>query len=102
MCCIASVLLLFGPRFGIILWWIYNPHRWDRAFDTALWPILGLIALPWTTLMYVAVEPRGVEGFDWFWIALALLADIVSYSGSAYGNRERGYAYANRYRLAAE
>jgi hypothetical protein len=31
-------------------------------------------------------------GFDWVWLGLALVADIASYSGGAYGNRNRlGY-----------
>ncbi len=49
----------------------------------------GLLFLPWTTLMYVLVSPGGVVGIDWLWIGLAVVADIASYSGSAYGNRDR-------------
>ena len=57
--------------------------------------LLGLVFLPWTTLMYVIVAVGGVTGFDWVWIGLAVISDIVSYSGSVYGNRDRipGYAY---------
>ena len=31
----------------------------------------------------------GVSGFDWVWLGLAVVADIASYGGGAYGNRER-------------
>ena len=89
MCCIITTLALLGPRFAIIVWWIANPGRWDRAFDTVLWPIIGFFVLPWTTLAYVAVQPQGVEGFDWFVIVIAVLADVVMWSGGGYGNRER-------------
>jgi hypothetical protein len=89
MCCAAATLLLLGPRAFIIIWWIYNPGRWDRAFSTALWPILGFIFLPWTTLMYVAVERGGVTGADWFFIALGVLADISMWASSGYSNRSR-------------
>jgi hypothetical protein len=91
-----SILVLLGPRVFIILWWIYNPDRWDRAFSTVLWPLLGVVFAPWTTLMYVSVQPRGVDGFDWFWIALAALADLASYAGGGFGNRDRVAAYARR------
>lgn len=37
------------------------------------------------TLMYVIVYP--VHGFDWVFLGLALLADIVSYSGGALDRR---------------
>jgi hypothetical protein len=42
--------------------------------------------------MYVAVAPTGtgsVTGFDWVWLGLAVIVDIASYGGGAYGNREK-------------
>ena len=51
------------------------------AFPTFIWPLLGFVFLPWTTLMYVAVAPLGVTGLDWLWLGLALVVDIGSYSG---------------------
>lgn len=98
MCCLLSILAVLGPRFAILVWWFANPGRFDRVFDTFFWPFLGFMFLPWTTLMYVAVGVGGVSGFDWVWIALAVFIDISSYSGGAYGNRDRGMEYANRYR----
>jgi hypothetical protein len=38
-----------------------------RGLYTWIWPLLGLIFLPWTTLMYVIVFP--VIGLDWLWLA---------------------------------
>ena len=95
MCCIFTTLVLLGPRVGGLVWWLLQPVRWELAFNTFIWPLVGLIFLPWTTLMYVVVAPGGVIGFDWFWVALAVFADIASYSGGAYGNRDRmpGYGY---------
>jgi hypothetical protein len=31
---------------------------------------------------------NGMQGFDWFWVGLALVADIAAYSGSAYKRRD--------------
>lgn len=90
MCCIFTVLLFLGPRAGILVWWLINPLRWEVAFDAFIWPLLGFIFLPWTTLMYVVVAPvGGVTGFDWVWIGLAVLADISMYAGGGFGNRKR-------------
>lgn len=90
MCCLFATLVLLGPRIAGLFWWIVQPVRWQAAFNGSfLWPLLGLLFLPWTTLMYVIVSAGGVTGFDWFWVALAVVADIASYSGSAYGNRDR-------------
>ena len=89
MCCLFTTLVLLGPRVGILLWWVFQPIRFSAAFNTIIWPILGIIFLPWTTLMYVGLFPGGIIGFDWVWIGLAFMADIASYGGGAYGNRGR-------------
>jgi hypothetical protein len=89
MCCIFTILVFLGPRAAILLWWLADQPLWSRAFDTILWPLLGFIFLPWVLLMYMIVgtDVTGVTGFDWVWLGLALLADIASYTGGAYGNR---------------
>lgn len=94
MCCFFTILVFLGPRFAAIVWWLVTPLRWVgdtvvSAFNSIIWPILGIIFLPWTTLMYVIVAPGGLLGFDWLWIALAVVADIASYGGGAFGNRDR-------------
>ena len=94
MCCLFTTLVLFGPRLGILVWWLIQPVRWNAAFETFLWPFLGFLFLPWTTLMYVLIFPGGVTGFDWIWLGLGLLADITSYTGGAYGNRNQIPGYA--------
>ena len=92
MCCFFTILLFLGPRAGILVWWLVDQTRWQAIFPSFLWPLLGFLFLPWTTLMYVIVAPGGVVGFDWVWLGLALLADLGTYGGGGYGNRNRlGY-----------
>jgi hypothetical protein len=95
MCCIFTTLLLLGPRFGVLIWWLIRPVYVNAIFNTWIWPFLGLIFLPWTTLMYLVVGGGGIIGFDWVWLGLAFLADIASYSGGAYGNRDRIPGYGS-------
>jgi hypothetical protein len=92
--CLFFTLLLLGPRIGILFWWLAEPGRWEAAFSSVVWPILGFIFMPWTTLMFVAVAPFGnVAGWDWMWLAFAVVADLSSWSSSGYSNRSRlGYA----------
>lgn len=91
MCCLLTVLFFLGPRVADIIWWIAQPVRWSTAFGGSwLWPILGIIFLPFTTLMFVLIAPLGmqtVSGFDWVWLGLAVILDIASYGGGGYGNR---------------
>ncbi|HMT21290.1 MAG TPA: hypothetical protein PKE20_08615, partial [Promineifilum sp.] len=63
--------------------------------DTWIWPVLGLVFLPFATLMYVAVAPGGITSWDWLWMGLAVFADIASYAGGGYGNRNRMPGYSN-------
>jgi hypothetical protein len=90
MCCFLTVLLLLGPRVAGVIWWIARPIMWQAAFNGAwIWPVLGIIFLPWATLMYVLFAGNGgVTGFEWVWVGLGVLADIASYGGGGYGNRE--------------
>jgi hypothetical protein len=93
MCCFFTTLILLGPRVAAVIWWLLRPTRWVgntglSAFSSIIWPILGIIFVPWTTLMFVIIFP--VAGFwDWLFLIFAIFADVASYGGGGYGNRER-------------
>jgi hypothetical protein len=90
MCCVITTFFFLGPRAGILVWWLVDQVRWEAAFSSFFWPLLGFIFAPWTTLMYVLVAPTGdVAGFDWIWLAIAVLADLSMYMGGGYANRGR-------------
>jgi len=96
MCCMFLSLVLLGPRIVGALWWLFQPGVWFAVFNGWsgvwwIWPLLGIIFLPWTTLMYVLVAPGGMIGLDWLWIAIALLADLASYGGGVGRRRLPGY-----------
>ena len=92
MCCLFTILAILGPRALIFVWWLLEPLRWSAAFETFIFPFLGFLFLPWTTLAYIVVYPGGIEGFDIVLIGLAVLLDIINLGGGAYGNRSRlGY-----------
>ena len=93
MCCFLTVLLLFGPRLALVLWYLVDQVYFALAFQGWLVPCLGFIFLPWTLLAYVAIYPGGVTGFDWVILGLGLLADIATYGGGGYGNRNRMPGY---------
>ena len=89
MCCMFTTLVLLGPRLATLLHPGSVPGRFALAFGSWIWAILGTLFLPWTTLMYVIIFPGGVVGLDWLWLGLGLLADISSYAGGGWGNRDR-------------
>jgi hypothetical protein len=90
MCCLALTAGFLGPRIALLVWWIFG-DKVDAAFDTWIWPLLGLIFLPWTTLAYVlAWGPlNGVSGAGWLVVAIGFAVDIATYSSRAAKNRYR-------------
>lgn len=92
MCCFFTALVFFGPRLGVLVWWLFSPVRFSATFNTWIWPLLGLIFAPWTLLFYIIIAPGGIVGFDWVWLGLGVLFDVMSYGGGGYSNKERlGY-----------
>ena len=91
--CLVFLLALFAPRFALALVWIFG-NRVELAFDSWIWPLLGLVFLPWTTLAYVlAWGPlHGVSGVGWLVVALGLAADIATY-----GSRSAKARYTSAY-----
>jgi hypothetical protein len=89
-CCLVASLLAGAPRVAFLIWWVVQPYRMQATFHTFIWPLLGLIFLPWTTIMYVIVAPGGITGFDYVWLGLGILLDVLSYGGGGYANQRRG------------
>jgi hypothetical protein len=82
MCCFVMVLGLLGPRFAFLYAWIFT-DRVSLAFSGGfVIPLLGLLFLPWTALVYVlAWAPlTGVSALGWAFVALGFVADIATYS----------------------
>jgi hypothetical protein len=70
MGCLFALFAGLFPRLALFILWIARPERIDAAFDTFLLPLLGIIFLPFATLMYVLLlytPGRGLSGWDWFW-----------------------------------
>jgi hypothetical protein len=88
VCCLALTAGFLGPRVALFIWWVFG-SKVDVAFDTWIWPLLGLIFLPWTTLAYVlAWGPiDAVSGAGWLVVALGFAADIATYSARAAKSR---------------
>ena len=86
MCCVVLLGALIGPRVSIVAWWLLDSARWSGVFGTFLWPLLGLLFLPWTTLVFVWVAPGGVSGLGLVALVLAVLFDLGVLGG---GYRQR-------------
>jgi hypothetical protein len=75
--CLIGCLAFLAPRLTIILLQLASGYV-GRAYATLLWPVLGWIFMPLTTLAYAwARNTYGtVEGFGVVVVVLAVLLDL--------------------------
>jgi len=74
---------------GIFAGW---PTIGSPGIPTWLWPVAGILIVPWTTLVYVWVAPGGIGTLEWIALAIALLIDLGTHGGGgkAYQQRRSG------------
>lgn len=87
--CLLAMGAAVAPRVIFIFMWIVGP-RVNAAFDSWIWPTLGIIFVPYTTIMYVLVWTPGigVNGWDWLWIGLGLWLDVMKWGQIAANRNE--------------
>ncbi|HEY2950794.1 MAG TPA: hypothetical protein VGJ53_20760 [Micromonosporaceae bacterium] len=85
MGCLFALFAGFFPRLAMIMIWILRPGMVDRTFSSWVWPLLGIVFLPFATLIYVILNQtgRGMTGWEWFWVAVAALLDVVNWGSGA-------------------
>jgi hypothetical protein len=78
------------PRLALLFLWIARPALVGAAFNTFLLPLLGIIFLPFATLIYVLFYTPGfgLTGWEWVWVILAGLLDIGHW-GASYTQRNQ-------------
>ena len=79
--CLIAFGAAFAPRLVLVLAWIFG-SRWDNVWNgNWIAPLLGIIFVPYTTIMYLLVwSPAGIHGFDWVWLAFGVMLDIMKWS----------------------
>ncbi len=90
MPCLVGCLALAMPRFAIIAVVIFSDYI-GRAFQSMLWPFIGFLFMPLTTLAYAwAINSRGsVAGLHLVIVVLAVLIDLGLVGGSASHRRRQ-------------
>ncbi|MBN1298188.1 MAG: hypothetical protein JW997_00715 [Actinobacteria bacterium] len=91
MCCAITILILFGPRLALLVWWLISPGLFDAAFGLWLWPLLFSIFAPFTMIFYMIswyLSP-GVSGLEWILIVIGIALDLSSHTGAGYRHRDR-------------
>ena len=90
MPCLVGCIALATPRFAIVLVVLFSDYI-GRAYETFLWPFVGFLVMPLTTLAYAwAINSRGsVAGMHMVVVIVAVLTDLGLVGGSARASRYR-------------
>lgn len=99
MPCAIGCLALFFPRVAIILVWLFSDYL-GQAYNTVVWPLLGFVFMPLTTLAYAwawHIQPQGsVSGIGLVVVILAALVDLGIIGGNAGNPKVRSYYAGGR------
>ncbi len=86
--CLLALGIAVAPRVMLIIAWIFS-DRWPIVWGGDwIVPLLGIIFLPFTTVMYMlAWKPTGIDGWDWIWILLGFILDVTNWAQGAANRR---------------
>lgn len=94
---ILGCLALFFPRIIIVLLVVFSDYI-GSAYQTVLWPLLGFVFMPITTLAYaLAINQHGsLSGFYLVLFVIAVLFDLGSMGGGGYTTSRTVVVSGNR------
>jgi hypothetical protein len=88
VCCPLLLIAFFGPRTALVYLWVVG--YLDGVFLSVLWPLLGFLLLPFTTLAYAfAMHHGGITDFSGAMLIIAFLVDLGVIGGSDWHRRRR-------------
>lgn len=86
-CCLVAGVAAASPRLILLGMWLFTDYV-GRAYETWVWPLLGFVFLPSTTIAYAiaANEFGGFQGWGAVVVAAGVIVDALIYGG---GSRSR-------------
>lgn len=85
--CLIGCLALVTPRFAIILVFVFSNYL-GRAYETVLWPVLGFLFMPTTTLAYAWAVNTNTTVTGWY-LAVVVVAVLIDLGLVGTGARNR-------------
>lgn len=99
MACFVALIALAFPRLAIVLVVIFSDYL-GNAYQTILWPLVGFIFMPLTTLAYAfAINANGsVSGFYLVPVVAAVIIDLGLLGTGGWSSRRHRRAVSVRER----
>ena len=99
MPCLVGCLAVVFPRLALFFVWLFGGDYLVRAYESWVFPLLGFLFLPLTTLSFAfgmnsLGSPGEMEPLGWLLVGLSALVDLGLWRGGAEGTR----TFRGRYR----
>jgi hypothetical protein len=87
--CLLGCLALSFPRFVLLVVWLTSDYL-EWAYETKLWPVLGWIFMPTTTLAYAFAMHYGNRAWTPIGIGAVVVAVLIDLGLLGSSRRKRG------------
>ena len=81
MQCLVALFVIGFPRVALLAVWLFGGNYLERAFEHWVFPMLGFVFLPLTTIAFAygmnsLGAPGHMEPLGWLLVALAAALDL--------------------------
>lgn len=80
MGCLFAFFSLITPRVVIALIFLFT-HWFSMAYQTVIWPVLGFLFMPYTTLAYLVAMIYSQHNITNAWIVVIVIAVVLDLGG---------------------
>lgn len=87
MGCLLPIIAIFLPRLALFLIFLFS-NWFSRAFQTMLWPLVGFLFMPYTTLAWMAMKLNHQQ-LNPIWIGILVVAVLFDLGGQGNSARRR-------------
>ena len=87
MGCLLPIVAFFMPRLALVLIFLFT-HWFGRAFHTLLWPLVGFLFLPYTTLAWMAMKLND-QPLGPIWMGILVVAALFDLGGQGRSVRRK-------------
>ena len=88
MPCLLVIVALVLPRGTLFFIWLATDW-FGKAYETAIWPLLGFFIMPYTTLAYMAAMLNNNHQVSGWWLGLIIVAALIDLGGNGETARRR-------------
>lgn len=88
-CCLLAAFGLLVPRVLLFFMWLLRGDWFAQSFHHWVWPVLGFLFMPYTTLAYMAGMLNNHGHISGGWLVLVIVAVLVDIGH--WGGGQRSY-----------